>query len=146
MHKLHSSSLWHNLHPYFGICNSSSRHRSYSLMNSTPLLFLYICASHPHLTHLLVLVKGEFKLEKERVWESRGRLRERESLEEQEQTLENQSDSVFASATAIRDFLQIWMNFFIPSLYFVSLLNNWILIEKESACVFSLWVLPWSLT
>lgn len=77
MHKLHPSPLWHKLHLYFGICNSSSRHRSYSLMNSTSLLFLYICSSHPHLIHLLVLVKGEFKLEKERVGESRGRLCER---------------------------------------------------------------------
>ena len=93
-------------------------------MNSTSLLFLYICASHPHLIHLLVHVKGEFELEKERDGESRGRLRERESLEEQEQILESQSDSVFASTTAIRDILHIWVNFFILSFYFVSLLNN----------------------
>jgi len=71
-------------------------------------------------------VKGEFALEKERIGESRGRLREggRESLEEQQQILESQSDSVFASATAIRDLLQIWVDFFILSLYYVSLLNN----------------------
>ena len=72
--------LWHKLHSYFGICNFSSRHMSSSLMNSTSLLYLYIWASHPHLTHLVVLVKGEFELEKERVWESRGRLRESERV------------------------------------------------------------------
>ena len=93
-------------------------------MNSTSFLFLYICASHPHLTHLVVLVRGEFELEKERVGGFRGRLRERKILEEQEQILKSQSDSVFASATTIRDLLQILVNFFILSLHFVSLLNN----------------------
>ena len=70
MHKLHSSPLWHKLHSYFGICSFSLRHRSYSLVNSTSLLFLYIFASHPHLTLLTVLVKGEFELERERERES----------------------------------------------------------------------------
>ena len=125
--------------------------------NSLLLLYMYLISSHLFTTCALWKKNLIFRERIEETWRS---LRERETWRVRAELgeprliqcfsvdlVEGKVDLVFASAAATSDLnaticsdLGELTHSFDLSLYFVSLLNNWYLIEEESS-----WVFPWSL-
>lgn len=146
------------------ICYSPSWHASYSSFMAWIHCTSYRCLPHSFSPHYLCIVKEEFELEREldwrRLWERDLECKSRTWLAEVDSVLqcfnvdsvEGKVDSVGSSATTTSDLhvttcsnLGELTHSLDLSLYCVSLLNNWFLIEEESGWVFPLWALPWSL-